>query len=101
VVRENYLEYRVALGRWCRVTRITEGWLYLEQVEVRSNWQCCRLRVRGQGGHRVLVESQRLDWDDNAVPAVLAQLAESLAQETGWPLDVPYRLRRGARIRTS
>ena len=95
-VRENYLEHRVILGRWRRVTRIQDGWVYLEQIRP----QCYRLRVRGEGGQVVLTNQTVLGWDENAVPERMVLLAQQIAQRAAWPLDVPHLLRRGANIRT-
>jgi hypothetical protein len=95
-VRENHLEHRVILGRWRRVTRISSGWVYLEQIRP----QCYQVRVRGKGGELVLAHEKVLGWEENAVPVAIVALAERIAQKTEWRLDVPSQLRRGAHIRT-
>jgi hypothetical protein len=103
LIRENYLEYRVIFGSWRRVTRITDGWVYLEQFEgaCQTGYQ---VRVRGKGGDIVLDKNayyaQSLLADTSEVPTNIAQLAELIAQKTGWSLDVPSLLRRGSQIRT-
>ena len=99
-MRENYLEHRLIFGRWRRVTRISGGWVYIEKVETKGNWQHYRIRVRGMGGELVLTDHQWLGWEENAVPEALARQAERVAQETGWRLDVPHLLMRGSQIRT-
>ncbi|WP_309709823.1 hypothetical protein [Armatimonas sp.] len=100
LIRENYVEHRVIFRGWRRVIRITDGWVYIERVETKGNWQRYRVRVRGTGGELVLTDRQWLGWEENAVPEALARQAELVAQETGWRLDVPYLLRRGSHIRT-
>ena len=100
LVRTNYLERRVIFGRWRRFTRITDGWVFLEEREPvglanlpRTRY---RVRVRGSGGDVVLTNRQRLDWEQGHAPEALVELAEFIAQTTEWPLDIPYLLRAGA-----
>lgn len=105
-LRANYLERRVVFGRWCRVVRITEGWVYVEEVESSgaSSYPTYRVRVRGKGGEVVLLSlpayGSSILLSDHEVPRSVAQLAEFVAEKTEWHLDVPSLLRRGSQIRT-
>jgi Mago binding len=106
-LRENYLERRVVFGRWCRVVRITDGWVYVEEVENSGSttYPTYRVRVRGKGGEVVLLSrpayGSSILGNDHEVPRSVAQLAEFVAQKTEWYLDVPSLLRRGSQIRTA
>ncbi|MBB6049664.1 hypothetical protein [Armatimonas rosea] len=106
-LRENYLERRLVFGRWCRVVRITDGWVYVEEVESSGStaYSTYRVRVRGKGGEVVLLTrpayGSSLLGNDHEVPRSVAQLAEFVAAKTDWQLDVPSLLRRGSRIRTA
>ena len=98
LVRENYLECCVVFGRWRRVTRITEGWVYLEKRGLPTQRGRYQVQVRGNGGAILLADQLSGTWEENRVPASLSQLAELVAKTTEWRLDVPYHLRSGGGV---
>lgn len=98
-LRANYLEHRVIVGRWRRVTRITDAWVYLECDQTASGEPTFRVRVRGRGGELTLGETTPYHsmYDESlCVPDEVQALAETIARATEWPLDVPTLLRRRA-----